>query len=99
MSLIILINCVINLKLHTKTLLLTKVFVINMNCLLQQNLFRRAEALKGMLACQMDNRPQKTYKDVLNDYVKCYRLSADLDAFYNAVILGHEHGKLLFSLP
>ena len=44
----------------------------------------------------MDGKAPGSYRDVVNDYVKCHKLHSNLDAFFNAVTIGHEYSKFLF---
>ena len=58
-----------------------------------QGYFYRAEALKGLLSRPQDDHHQKTYKDVIQDYVKCQKLQPNVDALHNAVVLGVQHSE------
>lgn len=65
-------------------------------CIFQQGYFRRAEALKGILTNSQDGRAPGTYKDVVRDYVRCHKLHSNLDAFFNAVTIGHHHSEYIY---
>lgn len=58
-----------------------------------QGYFYRAEARKGLLSGPQDDHHKKTYKDIIQDYVKCHKLQPNVDALHNVVVLGIQHSK------
>lgn len=53
--------------------------------------FRRAEALRLMLASSSSDRG--SHMDVVKDYLKCHSIQSNLDAFCKAIVTAVDHSK------
>ena len=68
---------------------------INLDKTNHEGYYRRAQALKDMLPVYTEFG---CYKDVVKNYLACYKLKPIVEAFAQAVLLAVKHGKLTLVL-